>query len=258
MAEPHRRGRAPACGDRLASISATPNARMSWASSRRRCAAWRRRAGRSICRWSPAMCPSTTRPTGATFRPTPQIGAVGLIDDLALMTTPALPGAGPGAGARRRWGGASGAIALCAPASGARLRAAAAGRSGRGEAQRRLRAAACPRGAGALLPRRLGWRALCVRRRDGARRRRRRGSGSARRPRRRRLAVRRGPGALCRCGGERGPGTSPRRGTPESPRSRIGRSGGAALTCAGADVISLRELRAVHERWLPAFMAGDR
>lgn len=41
------------------------------------------------------------------------------------------------------------------------------------------------------------------------------------------------------------------------PAVELGRSGGAALTCAGAGAIPLCELRAAHERWLPAFMAGD-
>ena len=41
------------------------------------------------------------------------------------------------------------------------------------------------------------------------------------------------------------------------PAAAIGRSGGGSLTCAGAGAIPLRDLRAAHERWLPSFMAGD-
>ncbi len=39
--------------------------------------------------------------------------------------------------------------------------------------------------------------------------------------------------------------------------SEIGVSGGESLTCNGANAISIGDLRAAHERWLPAFMAGD-
>ena len=41
------------------------------------------------------------------------------------------------------------------------------------------------------------------------------------------------------------------------PAEAVGRTGGRALTCAGAGAIGLDELRAAHERWLPAYMAGD-
>ena len=41
------------------------------------------------------------------------------------------------------------------------------------------------------------------------------------------------------------------------PAQVIGRSGGKALTLEGGDTISLGELRAVHEAWLPGYMAGE-
>ena len=41
------------------------------------------------------------------------------------------------------------------------------------------------------------------------------------------------------------------------PARAIGRAGGGALTCPGAASILVSELRAARERWLPAFMAGD-
>ena len=40
------------------------------------------------------------------------------------------------------------------------------------------------------------------------------------------------------------------------PASRIGTTGGEALTLNGAETISLRELRDAREGWLPAYMAG--
>lgn len=40
------------------------------------------------------------------------------------------------------------------------------------------------------------------------------------------------------------------------PASRIGTTGGEALTLNGAETISLRELREARESWLPAYMAG--
>ncbi len=40
------------------------------------------------------------------------------------------------------------------------------------------------------------------------------------------------------------------------PASRIGTTGGEALTLNGAETISLRELREAREGWLPAYMAG--
>jgi len=40
------------------------------------------------------------------------------------------------------------------------------------------------------------------------------------------------------------------------PASRIGMTGGEALTLNGAETISLRELREARESWLPAYMAG--
>ncbi|MFQ5783931.1 MAG: phosphoribosylformylglycinamidine synthase subunit PurL [Alphaproteobacteria bacterium] len=42
----------------------------------------------------------------------------------------------------------------------------------------------------------------------------------------------------------------------EIPAETVGRSGGAALTVSGENPISLDELRAVHEAWLPAYMAA--
>ena len=41
------------------------------------------------------------------------------------------------------------------------------------------------------------------------------------------------------------------------PARPIGRAGGEALTRRGAAAILVRDLRAARERWLPAFMAGD-
>ena len=41
------------------------------------------------------------------------------------------------------------------------------------------------------------------------------------------------------------------------PAAAIGRSGGASLTCAGVDAISMHDLRAARERWMPSFMAGE-
>jgi phosphoribosylformylglycinamidine synthase len=40
------------------------------------------------------------------------------------------------------------------------------------------------------------------------------------------------------------------------PARRIGRVGGATLTLNGADAISIAELEALHERWLPVYMDG--
>ena len=40
------------------------------------------------------------------------------------------------------------------------------------------------------------------------------------------------------------------------PAYRIGTTGGEALTLEGAETISLKELRDVHEGWLPAYMAA--
>ena len=40
------------------------------------------------------------------------------------------------------------------------------------------------------------------------------------------------------------------------PAAAIGRTGGDALTVLGEDPISLTRLRAAHENWLPAYMAG--
>jgi phosphoribosylformylglycinamidine synthase len=42
------------------------------------------------------------------------------------------------------------------------------------------------------------------------------------------------------------------------PCERIGATGGAALTVAGLAAISLSDLRAAHEGWLPGYMAGKR
>jgi phosphoribosylformylglycinamidine synthase len=36
----------------------------------------------------------------------------------------------------------------------------------------------------------------------------------------------------------------------------IGRTGGDSLTVTGRDPISVSTLRAAHEGWLPAYMAG--
>ncbi|MEX1108937.1 MAG: AIR synthase-related protein, partial [Dongiaceae bacterium] len=40
--------------------------------------------------------------------------------------------------------------------------------------------------------------------------------------------------------------------------ARIGETGGAALTVTGLPAISLSDLRAAHEGWLPGYMAGQR
>jgi phosphoribosylformylglycinamidine synthase len=40
------------------------------------------------------------------------------------------------------------------------------------------------------------------------------------------------------------------------PARIVGATGGATLTVAGAGNISLGELSALHEGWLPAYMAG--
>jgi phosphoribosylformylglycinamidine synthase len=42
------------------------------------------------------------------------------------------------------------------------------------------------------------------------------------------------------------------------PASAVGRTGGRSLTVNGRTPISLDELRGVHEGWLPAYMAGQR
>ena len=41
------------------------------------------------------------------------------------------------------------------------------------------------------------------------------------------------------------------------PVSAIGVTGGAALTVEGASAISIAALRRIHEEWLPAYMAGE-
>ncbi|BBK31134.1 phosphoribosylformylglycinamidine synthase [Stella humosa] len=41
------------------------------------------------------------------------------------------------------------------------------------------------------------------------------------------------------------------------PAARIGTTGGRELTVAGAGAISVETLRTAHERWFPAWMAGD-
>ena len=40
------------------------------------------------------------------------------------------------------------------------------------------------------------------------------------------------------------------------PVARLGRTDGDSLTVSGVMAISLSELRAAHEGWLPAYMAG--
>ena len=83
--DPQRR-RSPARGrsaSPTASTSATrPGPRRS-GSSRRRCAGWATRAGRSACRSPAATCRSTTSRLRGAIAPTPQIGVVGLLDDVA-------------------------------------------------------------------------------------------------------------------------------------------------------------------------------
>ena len=193
---------------------------------------------------------------GRNIPPTPQIGAVGLIDDLALMTTPALPGpdlalalVGDGAGhlgqslyarlllgrdcgppppvdlaAERRNGDfvrrlVREKLALCChDVSDGGLYACVAEMALAGGVGAELERPDGPADAGWLFGEDQGRYVVAA--------------ASAAPV----LAAARDAGV---------------------PAVEIGRSGGAALTCAGADVISLRELRAVHERWLPAFMAGD-
>ena len=65
-----------------ASISATPSGRRSWASSSAASRAWPRPAGRSTSRSCRATCRSTTRPTATRSCRRPNVGGVGLIDDL--------------------------------------------------------------------------------------------------------------------------------------------------------------------------------
>jgi len=40
------------------------------------------------------------------------------------------------------------------------------------------------------------------------------------------------------------------------PAAEIGRTGGVALTVSGTDIISLEDLRDLHEGWLPGYMAA--
>ena len=40
------------------------------------------------------------------------------------------------------------------------------------------------------------------------------------------------------------------------PASRIGATGGGALTVGGSGTVSVAELRDIHEGWLPAYMAS--
>ena len=94
LAHPHRGRRAAARAHRLPQFRQSPSEPASWASSSVVLREWRRPAGRSISRSSPAMSPSTTRPTAPGILPTPTIGGVGLIADLDRMCDLALKAPG--------------------------------------------------------------------------------------------------------------------------------------------------------------------
>ncbi len=194
---------------------------------------------------------------GRNIPPTPQIGALGVIDDLAVMATPALPGSGhalvligaPGDSGDGHLGQSLYARLLLGGDYGAPPPVDLAAERRHGDFVRGLirdRLVACCHdvsdgglyvcvaemvlagGVGAALdgPGRPAWLF---------------GEGQGRYV----VAARAADPVLAAA---RAAGV---------PAAAIGRSGGESLTCTGAGAISLRDLRAAHERWLPAFMAGD-
>ena len=197
---------------------------------------------------------------GVGIPPTPAIGAVGLIPDIAHMADLRLKREGDLLIVIGREAGHLGQSLYQELVDRQARRRAAARRSRRRDQGRPPRARADPRGQGLGRARRLRRRAAGRHRRDGARRLRSAWSSSPTR-----ASCRRTPSGSART---RAATCSPS--TPCAPRrcwsapacwrcrpASSARTGGDAIALKGEPALPLAELSAAHEAWLPQFMAAD-
>jgi phosphoribosylformylglycinamidine synthase len=195
---------------------------------------------------------------GQGILPTPTIGGVGLLDDVTVHATVRFKREGDAIlliGATAGWLGQS---LYLKEILGREEGAPPPVDLGRRAPERRFRAPAHP-----LAPGRHGARLLRRRLRNSARRDGHGGRdrGRDRRARGRappRLPLRRGPGPLRAGRGRRPCPRHPLRGRgARHPGALIGAVGGSSLIWPDGTSISVAELKAAHEGWLPAYMAGQ-
>ncbi len=198
---------------------------------------------------------------GVGIPPTPAIGAVGLIPDIARMADLRLKREGDLVIVIGREAGHLGQSLYQEHVDRQARGRAAARRPRRRDQGRAPRARADPRGQGRGRARRLRRRADRRRRRDGARRLTSAWSSSPTR-----AGCPRTPCGSARTKAATSLSVDPMRAEEVLERARllalpgriIGRTGGDAITVKGEPALALADLKAVHEGWLPGYMADDR
>ena len=258
LAQPRRRRREAAGADRQPQFRQPGEAARDGPAGRLPSRESPRRRKRSTSRSCRATCRSTTRRWARGFRRPRRSAASGWSPTSRRRLRRRSSARARNALDRRRAGLAR-PLGLAARSRRARRGRAAAGRSCRRAAQRRVRAGAdraraaspasriSPTAASRSRSRKWRWRAASAPR------------SSARSKERARLSVRRGSGPLCRYARpEDADALIADAGRAGVPAARLGTTGGDDLDLVGEPPIPLAMLRTAFEFWLPAFMDGKR